>query len=136
MRIDREALELVRQHAAEGYPYEICGMLLAERGANVVSQTRRVRNIVVERARDRYEMDPLDQIRIQRECDEDGLEIVGYYHSHPDHPARASITDSQRSWAGPVYVIVSCNQGQPGEANACVAEHDGGPMRGELLEVV
>lgn len=136
MRIDRGALELVRQHAAEGYPYEICGMLLAQRGANVVSQTRRVRNIVVERARDRYEMDPLDQIRIQRECDEDGLEIVGYYHSHPDHPARASITDSQRSWAGPVYVIVSCNQGQPGEANAFVAEHDGGPMRGESLEVV
>ena len=136
MKIERQAMELVRRHAAEGYPNEICGMLLAGIGSDVVTQTRPVRNTVVERARDRYEMDPLDQIRIQRECDEDGLEIVGYYHSHPDHPARASITDSTRSWAGPVYVIVSCNQGQPGEANAFVAERDGGPMRGESLEVV
>jgi proteasome lid subunit RPN8/RPN11 len=136
VRITREALDQVRAHAAEGYPYEICGILIAAPGSNPVTQTRRVRNTVVERARDRYEMDPLDQIRIQRECDDAGLEIVGYYHSHPDHPAQASITDSRRSWGGPVYVIVSCVKGQVVDGNAFRAERDGGPMHPEPLDVI
>ena len=136
MKIIRPAFEEVRAHASDGYPNEVCGILIAAGGNGMVTQTRRVRNTVVERARDRYEMDPLDQIRIQRECDEAGLEIVGYYHSHPDHPARASITDSERSWAGPVYLIVSCVHGTVVEGNAFVAERDGGPMRPEPFEVV
>jgi proteasome lid subunit RPN8/RPN11 len=136
VRIIREAFEQVRAHASDGYPYEICGMLIAVRGSSVVTQTRRVRNTMVERARDRYEMDPLDQIRIQRECDDTGLEIAGYYHSHPDHPAQASITDSRRSWAGPIYMIVSCVAGEVVDANAFTAEQDGGPMNPEPLEVI
>jgi proteasome lid subunit RPN8/RPN11 len=136
VRIAREALQEVEAHAADGYPYEVCGMLIAVPGSGVVTQTRRVRNSVVDRARDRYEMDPRDQLRVQRECDAAGLEIVGYYHSHPDHPALASITDARRSWAGPVYLIVSCLDGSVVDANAFVAERDGGPMRREALERV
>jgi proteasome lid subunit RPN8/RPN11 len=136
VRITRQALQEVNEHAGEGYPNEICGMLIAARSSNLVTQTRRVRNTVVDRARDRYEMDPHDQIRIQRECDGNGLEIVGYYHSHPDHPARASVTDATRSWAGPVYLIVSCVNGTVVDGGAFVAEQDGGPMRPEPLEVV
>ena len=136
MKITLPAFEEVRAHAADGYPNEVCGMLVAAPGNGLVTETRRVRNTVVERARDRYEMDPRDQIRIQRECDEGGLEIVGYYHSHPDHPARASITDSERSWAGPIYLIVSCVQGKVVEGNAFVAERDGGPMLPVPFELV
>ena len=136
MRISRQALAEVHEHAGEGYPNEICGILIAVRGSDVVTLSRRVRNTVVERARDRYEMDPRDQIRIQRECDEGGLEILGYYHTHPDHPAMASATDATRSWAGPVYVIVSCVKGTPVDQNAFVAERDGGPMHQVPLEVV
>jgi proteasome lid subunit RPN8/RPN11 len=136
VKISRPALHEVEAHAAEGYPYEICGMLIADGRSDVVSQIRRVRNTVVERARDRYEMDPRDQIRIQRECDAAGLEIVGYYHSHPDHPAQASITDAVRSWAGALYLIVSCVEGRVVDSNAFVTDRDGGPMRSEPLEVV
>ena len=136
MRITKEAYEQVRAHASDGYPHEVCGMLISVRSDAVVTQTRRVRNTIVERARDRYEMDPLDQIRIQRECDETGLEIAGYYHSHPDHPAQASITDSRRSWAGPTYLIVSCVAGEVVDGNAFKAEQDGGPMTGEPLEIL
>ena len=136
MRITREALDELSVHAGEGYPNEICGMLIGAAGNGLVTQTRRVRNTMVERARDRYEMDPRDQIRVQRECDRDGLEIVGYYHSHPDHPAQASVTDAVRSWAGPVYLIVSCVRGTVVDANAFVAERDGGPMRSEPVEIV
>jgi proteasome lid subunit RPN8/RPN11 len=126
----------VEAHAAEGYPNEICGMLIAAPGSDVVTLSRRVRNINVERARDRYLMDPKDQMRIQRECDEQGLEIVGYYHSHPDHPARASVTDSGAAWAGPVYMIVSCVRGTVEDARGWVADTDGGTMHEVPVEVV
>ena len=136
MRIAQAALDEIRGHGEEGYPYEICGVMLGPRGARgKVSETRRARNTIVDRAHDRYEIDPRDLIRIDREADELGLELVGYYHSHPDHPAQASATDAQRSWAGPVYLIVAVHQGRAVDQNAFVAERDGGPMRPERLEV-
>jgi proteasome lid subunit RPN8/RPN11 len=135
VRIARAALDEVNAHASEGYPQEICGMLIGPRGGSRVTEVRRAHNTITDRARDRYEIDPLDHIRVQRECDANGMEIVGYYHSHPDHPARASVFDTERAWAGPVYLIVSCVKGKVVDGNAFVAENDGGPFRPEPLEV-
>ena len=136
MKIAQAALDQIRRHGEEGYPHEICGLMLGPRGGRGrVTEVHRARNIIVDRARDRYEIDPHDQIRIQRDADDRGLDIVGYYHSHPDHPARASETDAQRSWAGVIYLIVSIQQGQAVDENAFAAEADGGPMRSEPLEV-
>jgi len=136
MKIASGALLDIQAHGAEGYPHEICGIMLGPRGEGSVSEVRRARNIIVERARDRYEIDPRDHIRIQREADADGLDIVGYYHSHPDHPAQASRFDTERAWAGYVYLIVSIENGKPVDANGFVADKDGGPFRSEPLEVV
>jgi proteasome lid subunit RPN8/RPN11 len=135
VKIRRSAFEAIQAHGAEGYPNEICGIMLGPQGDHTVTEVRRARNIIVERSRDRYEIDPLDHIRIQREADDAGLDIVGYYHSHPDHPARASVFDTERAWAGYVYVIVSIENGKPADANAFVAEKDGGPFHDEPLEV-
>ena len=135
MKLHRSALEAIQAHGAEGYPNEICGIMLGPQGDSVATEVRRARNIVVERSRDRYEIDPLDHIRIQREADDAGMDIVGYYHSHPDHPAQASRFDTERAWAGYVYVIVSIENGKPADANAFVAERDGGPFRPEPLEI-
>ena len=129
-------MEAIRAHAAEGYPHEICGVMVGPRDDRTVTEVKRARNIIVERARDRYEIDPRDHIRIQREADAAGQDIVGYYHSHPDHPAQASRFDTERAWSGYVYVIVSVAQGKPVDAKAFVAEKDGGPFRPEPLEVV
>jgi proteasome lid subunit RPN8/RPN11 len=136
MKVSRAALDAIEAHGAEGYPDEICGIMLGPRGDRMATETRRARNIVVERSRDRYEIDPRDHIRIQREADAAGLDIVGYYHSHPDHPAQASRFDTDRAWAGYAYVIVSVANGKPVDANAFVAENDGGPFRQEPLEVL
>jgi proteasome lid subunit RPN8/RPN11 len=135
VKIAPSALEAIREHGAEGYPHEICGIMLGPRGEGWVSEVRRARNIIVERARDRYEIDPRDHIRIQKEADAEGLDIVGYYHSHPDHPAQASRFDTERAWAGYVYLIVSIEGGKPVDQNGFVAEKDGGPFRTESLEV-
>jgi proteasome lid subunit RPN8/RPN11 len=136
LKIHRAALDSIREHGAEGYPHEICGVMIGPRGDKTVNEVRRARNIIVERARDRYEIDPRDQIRIQREADAAGLDIVGYYHSHPDHPAQASRFDSERAWAGYVYLIVAVHAGKPVDANAFVADSDGGPFHPEPLELI
>ncbi len=135
MKIRRPAFEAINTHGAEGYPNEICGIMLGPTGDRAVTEVRRARNIIEERSRDRYEIDPRDHIRIQREADATGLDIVGYYHSHPDHPARASVFDTERAWAGYVYVIVSIEKGKPVDANGFIAENDGGPFHPEALEV-
>jgi proteasome lid subunit RPN8/RPN11 len=133
VKIRRPAFEAIQAHGSEGYPDEICGLMLGN--DHVVTDVRRARNIIVERSRDRYEIDPLDQIRIQREADAAGLDVIGYYHSHPDHPAQASRFDTERAWAGYVYVIVSIEKGKPVDANAFVADTDGGPFHSEPLEI-
>ena len=133
MKINRPAFEAIQAHGSEGYPDEICGLMLGN--DHVVTDVRRARNLIVERSRDRYEIDPLDQIRIQREADAAGLDVIGYYHSHPDHPAQASRFDTERAWAGYVYVIVSIEKGKPVDANAFVADTDGGPFHSEPLEI-
>jgi proteasome lid subunit RPN8/RPN11 len=136
MKIRQAAFEAIQAHGAEGYPDEICGIMLGTQAEQVVIEVKRARNIIVERSRDRYEIDPLDHIRIQREADAAGLDIVGYYHSHPDHPAQASRFDTERAWSGYVYVIVSIENGKAVDANAFVTEADGGPFRLEPLELI
>jgi proteasome lid subunit RPN8/RPN11 len=136
MKIASKAMEAIRAHGAEGYPHEICGVMIGPRGDRTVTEVKPARNIIVDRARDRYEIDPRDHIRIQREADRAGLDIVGYYHSHPDHPAQASRFDTERAWAGYVYLIVAVHQGQAVDQNAFLADQDGGPFNSEPLEVV
>ena len=136
MRMERAAYQAISEHAAEGYPHEVCGVMVGPRGAGLVTEAHRARNIEAERPQVRYLIAPEDQLRIEREAEERGLDVVGYYHSHPDHPAQASVTDAGRSWVGYVYVIVSCQAGQVVDGNAFVAEQDGGPMRAEALDLV
>ena len=134
MKIRKDALEEVNRHASEGYPNEICGLLLGH--GSEISEVRRATNIEKENPQTRYTIDPRDQLRIQREADDLGLDVVGYYHSHPDHPAQASITDASRSFPGAVFLIVSCEGGKVVDGNAFVAINEGGPMRPVPMEVV
>ncbi len=136
MKIQRPAFEAIQAHGAEGYPHEICGIMIGPRGDRTVTEVKRARNIITDRAHDRYEIDPRDHMRIQREADAAGMDIVGYYHSHPDHPAQASRFDTERAWAGYVYLIVAIHSGKAVDANAFIAGKDGGPFDTEQLEVV
>jgi proteasome lid subunit RPN8/RPN11 len=102
-----------------GYPNEVCGILLGHSGAESSAlEAWPVPNINAERSRDRYELDPLTQVKIEKEARLRGMDVVGYYHSHPDHPALASETDSQLSWPGVHYLIVSIQNGRAGDLNA------------------
>lgn len=91
------------------YPFEACGVMIgrAEPHRISVEHVFHSRNLNVERARDRFLLDPQDFMKADEAARECGLEIVGIWHSHPDHPARPSITDLEAAWEGYSYLIVS-----------------------------
>jgi proteasome lid subunit RPN8/RPN11 len=109
----------LRQHGEETYPYECCGVLLgrfddngAEFVTKSVSHIARCGNTRADSPHNRYQIDPRELIRIQREGRERGEDIVGFYHSHPDHPAQWSPTDlAEAHWFGCSYVITSVEKG-------------------------
>ena len=137
MKIGASALGAVDAHVTEGYPYEICGMLVARKGTRDVIGIRRATNANTTRPRDTYQIDPLEHRAIEKECDAEGLEIVGYYHSHPDHASYASIRDAEQAWPDYYYLIVSCMDGRVGESKVFSrATWDSREMVEEPVEVV
>ena len=99
----------LRRHGEETYPHECCGMLLGrtdDDGARIVTSTARCGNTRTDSPQNRYNIDPRELVRIQREGRERGEDIVGFYHSHPDHPARWS---ADRSGRGPLDRLLLCH---------------------------
>ena len=110
LRINPSDYEALRQHGVETYPDECCGVLLgaSEDGVNAVAAVVRAGNIRTDSAHNRYQIAPQELIHIQREARQQGLDIIGFYHSHPDHPAQWSKTDfAEAHWFGCSYVITS-----------------------------
>lgn len=114
VKIEKQAYEGMIEHAEEGYPNEICGVMLGRDG--IVTDYKRCRNLNTERARDRYELDPLSFNEADQYARENDCEILGIYHSHPDHPALPSETDRQRAWPNWGYIIYSVNKGDFSDA--------------------
>jgi proteasome lid subunit RPN8/RPN11 len=97
----------LRRLAAAAYPSEGCGVLVGSFGDAVSVRSVSGAANLSSRGRDRYELDPLAIVRAERESREAGLDVVGFWHSHPDHPAAPSRLDTERAWADYLYVIVS-----------------------------
>jgi proteasome lid subunit RPN8/RPN11 len=115
LKIRQPIYDEIRRHGEETYPYECCGALLGrvEGDTRTVSASVRCRNTRTDSANDRYEIDPVEAARIQRDARTRGLDIIGFYHSHPDHPACWSPTDLEQAyWLGCSYVITSIENGQ------------------------
>jgi proteasome lid subunit RPN8/RPN11 len=133
----------LRQHGEETYPHECCGVLLGrfdEDGAKTVLCVARCGNTRSDSPHNRYNIDPRELIRIQREGRERGEDIVGFYHSHPDHRAQWSSTDlAEAHWFGCSYVITSVEKGRATITNSFeLAGSDEGDKKfvGEKTEVV
>ncbi|HYD60325.1 MAG TPA: M67 family metallopeptidase [Noviherbaspirillum sp.] len=94
--------------AEVAYPYEICGLLIGQRtpGDHVIKGVTQAANLNRERAHDRYELDPQDFLDADTAAREQGLEVLGVWHTHPDHPARPSETDRLAAWPEWSYVIL------------------------------
>lgn len=108
----------IAAHAEEGYPEEIVGIMIGtDDGVNRrVSELIRVENTREENRERRYTIDPLTLAKIERDTAKRGLSVLGFYHSHPDHPAKPSVTDLDWAWPYYSYIIQSVLQGK---ADAC-----------------
>lgn len=123
LTIKTREYESLRRHGEETYPSECCGALLGrfKDGNRVVEDTVRCSNTRADRPQDRYQVDPKELIGVQRQADERGLEIVGFYHSHPDHPPQWSQTDlAEAHWMSCSYVITAVEKGSSARTNSFV----------------
>lgn len=121
LKLSDSNFENLRQHGEETYPHECCGVLLGHVDGNVreVRALTRAGNTRDDSPHNRYNIAPVELVRIQREARQQGLDIVGFYHSHPDHPAQPSSTDlAEAHWIGCSYVITSVAKGIADVTNA------------------
>jgi proteasome lid subunit RPN8/RPN11 len=103
----------IRAHGAETYPNECCGALIGRDG--IVTETLALANMTDEGPRTRFRVTPNDYRAAERHAGEVGGELLGFYHSHPDHPARPSQYDLDHAWPSFSYVIVSVREGVSGD---------------------
>jgi proteasome lid subunit RPN8/RPN11 len=121
----------MRRLGEAAYPHEGCGILVGRPGSpSQVTEVRPGHNLrgPEDRAGDRYVLDPADILRAQREADGAGLDIIGFWHTHPDHPSQPSQYDADHAWPGYVYVIISVQRGRAAGEQGWVLQAESPPV--------
>jgi len=122
LKLQKSDYEALRKHGEETYPHECCGVLLGtmdDNGTRIVTSTARCGNTRNDSPHNRYNIDPKELVRIQREGRSRGEDIIGFYHSHPDHPAQWSPTDlAEAHWFSCSYVITAVEKGKAALTNS------------------
>jgi proteasome lid subunit RPN8/RPN11 len=110
------ALKEIEQHAREAYPDECCGALIAREGRIV--RAFRLPNTTAAGARRRFRIGPSDYRQAEQQARDSNGTLAGFYHSHPDSPARPSQHDLEHAWPNLIYTITTVVRGEPGETTA------------------
>jgi proteasome lid subunit RPN8/RPN11 len=135
LRLSHALAEEIRRQGELAYPAECCGVLAGKAG-----ETKEVVRLVPMKNRrtddpHRYLIAPDDLRRTIAELRGSELEVLGYYHSHPDHPAAPSAFDTEHAWPWYSYIIVRVDRGRAAELASWVLEDDRSAMSSESLEV-
>jgi proteasome lid subunit RPN8/RPN11 len=113
IRFEEKAKTQMTAIGEKGYPHEICGLMLGKGGENrLVTEVFECGNLNKLKPETRYDMDPKDYMKGEALARQKGLDVVGIFHSHPDHPDKASETDRQAAWPGFSYIIMSIQKGK------------------------
>jgi proteasome lid subunit RPN8/RPN11 len=135
IRIAEDAARAIRGHGRRAYPEECCGALLGEAraGSDFASDAEAVENARPDERRRRFRIDAEEYRRLERLAEARGKALLGFYHSHPDHPAVPSEYD--RDHALPVfhYVVLGVASGEPGEMTSWVMSEDRREFRREEI---
>lgn len=123
----------IRRHGRETYPHECCGALIGRGG--VVEEALALPNTSEEGTRRRFRIRPADYRVAERRAAARGGDLVGFYHSHPDHPARPSRYDLDHAWPVFAYVIVSVEDGEPAAMTSWRLREDRSAFEEEPLSV-
>lgn len=154
LRLNKAQWEAIGKHGAATYPNECCGILLgnAQGAEKDVCEVVPLKNLRLDPARaqellplespgmeserNRFLIDPLEQLRVEKSARARKLDVLGYYHSHPDHPARPSEYDREHAWPWYSYIIVSVQRGVPREMTSWVLSDDRSRFDPEQMEVL
>lgn len=108
LHIGENELNSIKNEVIRNYPLECCGLLVGTNTSEKrVVEIYPVQNKNTERTQDRYEISGKDFMKTDRNVSKKGLQIIGIYHSHPDHPAVPSAFDTENAWSSYSYMIVS-----------------------------
>ena len=105
------ALKRITDHAEQGYPSEVVGILAGDHEAQTVSQVVPLTNLQGE-THNRYLVDGKEQWQVEQQLEDSGYDILGYYHSHPDHPSQFSQYDQDHALPNMNYLIIAVQQGR------------------------
>lgn len=135
LTIPQTLFEKITRHLEAGYPDEACGILIGEVDDPLQPRDRHVRDVILvanawdevnerESRHNRYLISPDEYVKADREASKRGLDIVGVFHSHPDHPSQPSETDRSQAWPGISYVIVSVRDGKATTAQSWLLRNE------------
>src|SRR5579884_1196964 len=150
VRLTQGHIDSIRAHGAREYPNECCGAMLGVEvnGVKEVRELAPLRNLRHDRARaeevlplseperNRFLSDPEDMLRVEKDARKRGLDVIGFYHSHPDHPARPSGYDREHAFPWYSYVIISVEAGKPGTYTSWMLREDRSEFDEEFIEVL
>jgi proteasome lid subunit RPN8/RPN11 len=139
IEISERLVNEIREHGVRDYPYECCGLLLGrfEAGAKVVQETHPISNAREESAkRNRFLIEPEELMRGERYARGRDLEVVGFYHSHPDSPAVPSQYDLEHAWPTYSYIIVSTSKDRATNLFSWEQEQDRSKFNQEEIRVI
>ena len=135
--LDAGHVAAIRDHGRRAYPEECCGVLLGRDDREVprVEVVREIPNVQEDQRRRRFLIAPADYLATERQARGLGLAVLGFYHSHPDHPAQPSEHDRLQAWPHLHYLIVAVASGEPGELTSWTLTDDRAAMRPERIAV-
>ena len=136
LRLSEALAEEIRREGERAYPAECCGLLAGHPGE--VKEVSKLAPMMNRRTDDphRYLISPDDLRRVEAELRLSGLEVLGSYHSHPDHPAAPSAFDTEHAWPWYSYIIVRVDRGRAAELTSWVLDDDRSVMRPESVDVL
>ncbi len=136
LRLSNGLVEEIRREGERAYPAECCGVLAGR--AAPVKEVLRLLPVMNRRTDDphRYLISPDDLRAIEAQLRRSGQEVLGCYHSHPDHPAAPSAFDTEQAWPWYSYIIVRVDHGHAAELTSWVLEDDRSKMRLESIDVL
>lgn len=130
-------LDAIRTHAASTYPEECCGFLIGRQSGDLrVEEVMRASNVADPPRTTRYTIDPRDIVSAERSASSKGLSVLGYYHSHPDHPSVPSEFDRSHAWPSYSYFIIRVLSGGASDFRSWRLSESGGRFIQESVAVV
>ena len=136
LSIGKELAEKIRAHGAETYPHECCGALLGRDNApREILGLFPLVNRRDDSPRNRFSVTAEDVLDAEKAAREKGIDVVGWYHSHPDHPARPSQYDRDHAWPWYSYIIVCVAEGKPQDMTSWRLNDDRAEFSPEEIDI-